>query len=80
MSAKHEIFLPTPAIVIALGDFAECTAVQVRNIYLRSDPRRSLVTNFLSVEKNQDGAVSLRELDKDFEQDHQKRRREIIHG
>lgn len=55
----QNISLPIPAIVLAVGDFAKQMTQQVSTIYLRGDERRSIITSFYSVEKNEAGILGL---------------------
>ena len=59
MTGTQDISLPTPAIVISAGSFAEATATQVRNIYLRGDSRRKQVTIFLALSCDESGNLKL---------------------
>ena len=62
MTEQQELSLPIPAIVIAIGDFAEKAVEPIRRIYLRGDERRKLVTAFLTVIEEED-ALELTPLD-----------------
>jgi hypothetical protein len=55
----RSIYPPTPAIILAVGDFANKVIDQVRTIYLRSDQRRSNVSLFYSIELNEAGILGL---------------------
>jgi hypothetical protein len=63
MTEMQDISLPTPAIVIAAGNFAVTTAAQIKNIYLRGDPRRKKVTNFLTLSEIEGGSLQVITLD-----------------
>ena len=63
MTEMQDISLPTPAIVIAAGNFAVTTAAQIRNIYLRGDPRRKQVTDFFSLSEINSGSLQIISLD-----------------
>lgn len=62
MTGIQDISLPTPAIILSIGSFAEATAAQVRNIYLRGDPRRKQVTVFLALSGDESGGLKLASL------------------
>jgi len=62
MMDTRDVSLPTPAIVVAVGGFARAAADQVRNIYLRSDPRRKHVTAFWTLAEAEKGDLQLADL------------------
>ncbi|MHC1733388.1 MAG: transglutaminase-like domain-containing protein [Bacteroidales bacterium] len=63
MIETQNISLPIPTIVITTDVFSVTTVAQIRNIYLRSDPRRQQITQFFSLLEMEDGSLQLASLD-----------------
>lgn len=59
MVEKSETTHPVPAIVIAAGEFAVTTAVQVQHIYLRGDSNREKLTRFYALVVNEKDEITL---------------------